>query len=114
MKTRISRYGLMVCLVTFCFLANACNSSEKKPSNTKHIVRIKDMKFQPTELVLNSGDTVVWINEDMVAHDVTGNPGKTWSSGTLAGGESWSMAVSESEDYYCSLHAVMKGKLKVK
>jgi plastocyanin len=49
----------------------------------------------------------------MVAHDVTQVPNSTWSSKSLAPGQSWKMAVEESDDYFCSIHIVMVGKLIV-
>ncbi|MEO7087676.1 MAG: plastocyanin/azurin family copper-binding protein [Bacteroidia bacterium] len=78
-----------------------------------HTVEIKDMKFQPQELWLNSGDTVVFINRDMVAHDVT-EKNKAWASPPLLTGQSWRKVITESTDYYCSIHTVMKGKLSVR
>jgi plastocyanin len=50
----------------------------------------------------------------MVAHDITQVPSKTWTSSSLPPGKSWKMAVEESDDYYCSIHIVMVGKLIVK
>jgi plastocyanin len=72
------------------------------------------MKFQPAELTVNKGDTVIWTNHDIVTHDVTEEKDKLWTSGPLASGQSWSMVVNNSADYYCSIHVVMKGKLIVK
>lgn len=69
------------------------------------------MKFQPAELVVQKGDTIVWINRDLVAHDVTEVPDKTWTSSPIPPGKSWSLVVSQSADYYCSVHVVMKGKI---
>jgi plastocyanin len=71
------------------------------------------MKFQPAELIVNSGDTVVWINRDIVAHDVTEEPAKAWASPVMPAGASWSMVVNKSEHYYCSIHVVMKGNILV-
>ena len=72
------------------------------------------MKFQPAELEVQKGDTVVWVNRDIVAHDVTEQPDKAWTSSPLTTGQSWSMVAEQSADYYCSIHVVMKGKLVVK
>jgi plastocyanin len=93
---------------------SGCQSSPEKPIPAKHIVEIKGMQFQPAELVVNSGDTVVWINRDMVTHDVTEEHNKAWTSSVMPAGASWSLVVNKSADYYCSLHVVMKGKLLVK
>ena len=76
-------------------------------------VEIKQMKFQPASLTVQKGDTVIWTNHDIVMHDVTEEKSKAWTSGPLAPGQSWSLVVTESADYYCSIHLVMKGKLTV-
>lgn len=83
--------------------------------NTAHFltVEIKQMKFVPSELTLQKGDTVMWINKDFVLHDVTEENNKSWTSSPIAIGDSWSKVVTESADYYCSLHLIMKGKLSV-
>ena len=97
----------------FIFLLNSCTSAPEKGVHKVYNVEIKQMQFQPAELTLQKGDTVVWINHDIVAHDVTEEPGKLWTSGSLAPGKSWSLEVTQSADYYCSIHVVMKGKLIV-
>lgn len=76
-------------------------------------VIIKGMAFSPSELHVHKGDTVVWINEDIVAHNVTDLPGNKWTSGTLAKGSSWKKKIDETFDYYCSIHPTMKGKIIV-
>ena len=100
-------------LLCFIFLLNSCTSTPEKAVHKVYKVDIKQMQFQPAELTLQKGDTVVWINHDIVAHDVTEETSKVWTSGPLAPGESWSLVVTESADYYCSIHVVMKGKLIV-
>ena len=100
-------------LLCFIFLLNSCTSTPEKVVHKVYNVEIKQMQFQPAELTLQKGDTVVWTNHDIVAHDVTEETGKLWTSGPLAPGKSWSLVVTESADYYCSIHVVMKGKLIV-
>lgn len=95
------------------FLLNSCDTEIEKNLPKVHTVEIKQMKFQPAELIVQKGDTVVWINNDIVAHDVTEEPVKAWTSSLMPVGESWSMVVTQSADYYCSIHVVMKGKLIV-
>ncbi len=95
------------------FLLDSCATETEKPIPNVHTVEIKQMKFQPEELIVQKGDTVVWINNDIVAHDVTEESRKTWTSSLLPAGKSWSLVVTQSADYYCSIHIVMKGKLVV-
>ena len=71
------------------------------------------MKFQPAELTVNKGDTVIWINKDIVPHDIT-EINRAWASPLLNTGDTWEKVVTESASYFCSIHVVMKGKLIVK
>lgn len=77
-------------------------------------VIISGMKFHPAELYVNKWDTVVWINRDMVKHDVTAFPGKEWTSDTLAPDQSWEKEAADSFTYFCSIHATMKGKVIIR
>src|SRR5262249_42647983 len=65
----------------------------------------------PAELTIRKGDTVVFENRDMVVHDITELPDKTWSSSALSPGRSYKLAIRTSADYFCSIHPVMKGKI---
>ena len=123
MTTRFSIKN-SIYFLCFVFLIYSCTSAPEKsvpetPVAEKTIpkvytVEIKEMKFQPAELEVQKGDTIVWINRDIVAHDVTEQPNKAWTSSPLTTGQSWSMVATQSADYYCSIHVVMKGKLVVK
>jgi len=108
----------------FCLLVlGGCSRGEKHTPNPykdviasepeTHIIEIKQMKFEPAELKVHSGDKVMWINHDILVHDVTQQPEKKWSSGPLEVGASWGMTFTETSDYYCSIHVVMKGKVIV-
>lgn len=78
-----------------------------------HTIEIKQMKFSPETLKVRKGDKVIWVNKDIVEHDVTELTRKEWASSKLATGASWSLIVAKSEDYYCNLHVVMRGKIIV-
>lgn len=102
-----------ICAISCGFLLLSCKSTPETTVPAKHTVEIKAMKFQPAELIVKSGDTVVWVNRDIVAHDVTEEPGKAWTSAVMRAGASWGLVVTKNADYYCSIHVVMKGKLLV-
>jgi len=114
----------LVILGSVIFL-NGCSSSpeenvstnetpEVKPAPSLYVVQIEQMKFLPSDINVHKGDTVMWINNDMVAHDITEEKNKSWSSSLLQPGKSWKLVAEESADYYCSIHAVMKGSIAVK
>ena len=72
------------------------------------------MKFLPDYLEVSKGDTVRFVNNDLVVHDVTEELDKAWTSSLLPAGKSWDLAVMQSAAYFCSLHEVMKGEIVVK
>ena len=90
----------------------SCSNSESPI--TIHTVEIKGLKFIPALLTVEKGDSVIWINKDIVAHDVTEEITKAWSSSKLTSGKSWGMTIEKDFDYFCSLHVVMQGKLRIK
>ena len=71
------------------------------------------MKFDPAVLVVKKGDTVTWINKDLVDHNVTEEKTKSWRSSPLKPGQTYTRVIRSDADYFCSIHVVMKGKLKV-
>ena len=97
-------------LLILPFLINFLSVS-KKDSAKLHTVIIKEMKFQPSEIKVQKGDVIVWINKDIVTHNVTDEKKNSWNSPPILNGKSWRMVVKESSSYYCSLHPVMKGKI---
>lgn len=117
-------------LAILIFLVIACASCSKErnvadqnsPTETTneppkvlqvHVIEIKQMKFQPAEIRVRKGDSIRWINRDITNHDITEQSSKAWASSPLATGASWSMVATETVDYYCNLHQVMKGKIIV-
>ncbi|KOF02151.1 hypothetical protein OB69_14115 [Roseivirga seohaensis subsp. aquiponti] len=92
----------------------AIESSIRIQKSQKHIIEIKQLKFIPDYIEVNKGDTITFINNDYVDHDVTEEKTKKWSSSLMKKGSSWSMVAKEDADYYCTLHVIMKGKIRVK
>ena len=113
MSNRSRIFNNSIYVLYFIILLNSCSSAPEKTIHKVYTVEIKQMKFQPAELVVQKGDTVVWINNDIVAHDVTEESSKAWTSSLMPVGQSWKLVVTQSADYYCSIHLVMKGKLVV-
>lgn len=76
-------------------------------------VVIYQMQFQPANLTVNKGDTVVWINKDLVSHNVTEDPAGSIKSDTLSTGDSFKLVPDHSFNYICSIHPTMKAQLTV-
>jgi plastocyanin len=78
-----------------------------------YTVEISGMKFHPDATTVHKGDTIVWKNNDLVDHCVTEIPHNAWTSSKIAAGASWQMIATESSNYFCAIHVVMKGKIIV-
>lgn len=86
---------------------------EKALSEANVKISINKFAFNPSEIIIEKGQTVVWLNEDVVPHTVTG---KFFDSGTLNTGSVFQQTFSEIGiyDYICTFHTSMKGKIEVK
>ncbi len=118
-QMRITNYGLVFILMV---LASCSSGSEKNSADTTameekkpgtHTIEMAQMKFNPAELKVKKGDKIIFVNHDIVAHDVTETSTKAWNSSSMADGQSWTLVATETVDYYCSIHPVMKGKIVV-
>ena len=94
----------------------AVASRPADPVPQRHIVEIRGMAFHPEELEVRRGDTVVWINRDIVPHTATATQKSGWDTGTLLQGKRGHyVTFQRGEDpYFCKLHPVMPGKLIVR
>ena len=124
MKIPTIFFSTCICLLIGLVIFDRCSppsqepvvkpgSEKQKPVPETYTVEIVQMKFSPAEINVKKGDQIVFVNRDMVAHDVTEESAKKWTSSVLQSGESWTLLVAESSKYYCSIHAVMKGSIVV-
>lgn len=92
----------------------ACGPSEVTHMTDAARVEIKALQFAPTAVQVRAGDSVWWINADLVPHNVTAGSG-AWSSSTLAPGDSALIVMTESgrETYACTFHPGMEGVVDV-
>ena len=107
-------FRVMVVLITLLVIRGEAvpalvQDTVPRPHQT-HVVEIQAFSFQPQRTVMASGDTVVWINRDIVPHTITAEGG-TWPAHTLEEGQTWEMVVEESGTfpYFCEFHPHMKG-----
>jgi plastocyanin len=79
-------------------------------------VSMKDIKFDPGEVTVNAGDTVTWVNDDSVGHDVTADGFKSGEPGEMQNGDTFEHTFDEAGtfDYVCSVHPGMDGSVTVK
>jgi len=87
----------------------------QKSASQTHTVVIHNFAFQPADLTVNVGDTIVWKNTDIVSHTVTAADG-SFDSDEIKPGKSWKLVAKKAGtfEYACSPHPNMQGKLVVK
>jgi plastocyanin len=82
-----------------------------------HTVVIEGMQFQPATLEIRSGDSVTWINKDIVDHTATTRASSTrrFDSRLIGVGKTWKRTFKEAgtHDYLCTYHPTMEGVIKV-
>ncbi len=92
----------------------ATNFSPKTVFAEEYFVEITGFVFVPDKLKVSVGDTVTWINLDIVPHTATAVD-ESWDTGAMQQNESKSISVTEDfiSDYFCAFHPTMKGKLEL-
>jgi plastocyanin len=105
-RTLLVTFGLILCaMVVFAV-------DERKPKT--HTVTIEGMRFQPEMLTVERGDTIVWVNKDLVPHTATSKAGN-FDSKLIEADKSWNYTVRTKGDfaYICTFHPTMKAMLRV-
>jgi len=81
------------------------------------VVEIRNFAFTPENITVALNTTVVWRNNDSVAHTVTTLSGMpvSFDSGTLSPGQSFTYTfnLSGTYRYYCMIHPFMLGNVTV-
>lgn len=80
----------------------------------RHVVEIRDLEFTPKELAVSPGDTIIWVNHDLVAHTVTADD-MSWDSGLVPSRGQWRTVVLARMNplYYCRYHPSMTARLRI-
>ena len=81
-----------------------------------HEIRISNMYFDPAELVIGSGDTVTWTNDDGIPHSATADNG-SFDTGPLRPGDTSDPITLTTPGYHapyhCKFHTDMHGSIRV-
>lgn len=119
MKNLTATLGIKLCFLCSMLYLMSCSSPDKNSGdiqvqNKVDTVTISMMKFNPEVLEVSKGDTVLWINNGLVAHTMKSYQDGKFYSDTVEPGKSWIWIVQDSASYYCTIHPVMIGKLVLK
>jgi plastocyanin len=84
------------------------------PSAPKPEITIAKSTFTPSRIVVKQGETIIWVNHDVVRHDATA-ANRIWKAGTILPGKSGTFTATKvgTFDYICTRHPSMKGTIVV-
>jgi plastocyanin len=104
--TFVAVLGLILCTIGLA-------AGERAKPRT-HTVTIEGMRFQPDSLTIARGDTVVWVNNDLVPHTATSEAG-SFDSQIIHPEKSWKFTATKKGEfaYTCTFHPTMKAILHV-
>ena len=76
------------------------------------VIEIQSFKFVPAAPLVRRGDTIVWINKDIVPHSATAND-DSWDTGQIEAGKQVEMVALGTMfgRYYCKFHPTMTARL---
>lgn len=106
----------LILAAAFAFPTFTWAKTSAKP--TLHHVTIENIKFNPNVLTVKKGDTVIWMNNDIVPHTVTAatkGAKPEFDSGQIDPGKSYTLTVKKAGQfsYKCLYHPMMKATLNV-
>ena len=102
-------------MMMVALLATAREVAANPPQAATAEVKIDNFSFGPATLTVAPGTTVTWINRDDIPHTVLSVDKTTIVSPALDTDEkfSYTFTAAGTNDYYCSVHPHMKGKVIV-
>jgi plastocyanin len=109
----MSNKKLAAALLATCLIV--LGGCQEKAVVRAYRIEIKGMAYALPELTVAPGDTVVWVNRDIVPHTVTADA-RQFDSSNISPSAEWSFVARERGriPYRCTFHPTMKGVLVVK
>ena len=109
--------SLFLGLIFIVILISGCSEpiiENKTVISERNTIMINHFVFEPQELVVDAGTTVVWKHNDSVTHTIV-SEGLFESKALDRGGEfSFAFDKPGEYDYRCDIHPSMRGKIIVK
>jgi plastocyanin len=77
-------------------------------------ITIEKLAYMPSAVTAMVGDTIEWINQDVLAHTATARTGDTWNV-VIAPKKSGKLVLTKIGivDYFCQYHPNMKARIVV-
>jgi plastocyanin len=112
-RAKAMRPAILVGLIAL--IAGGVFSLATSASAETHVVEMRGFEFFPAEVNAAVGDTIVWINKDVVPHTATAADG-AWDSGLMETDDEFSLTIeadTSAGDYVCTFHPNMVGAISV-
>ena len=108
---RFGKIGSALAGATFLLAATAATGAF---AGETHQVIIEQFEFVPATLTVKAGDTVEFVNRDIVPHTASETDFE-WDTEELTKGKSARIEFSAAgtTDYFCAYHPHMKGRIVV-
>jgi plastocyanin len=121
MRRIILLMAVAVLVVVSALFVVSAAGAHKHPTARAHnnptrTILIKNFSFKPAHITIKRGTRVRWINKDSTAHTATANNGRSFDSGRLRPGQSYTHTFKSAgkKPYHCEIHSDMKGRITVK
>ena len=113
MRTRLPL--LLALLALFAGCGGGDESTPSASGGDVVEVRMKDIKFVPETVTAKVGQTIRWINDDAVDHDVKAESGADFASDLISKGKTFEAKVDKAGKipYVCTIHPGQKGSITV-
>lgn len=93
----------------------AATSCASPHSPRRHLVDMRALRFQPESVTVAVGDTITWVNRDIVPHTSTAAD-SAWRSPVVSAADSFATALTRVGvyRYACAFHPDMVGVIVVR
>lgn len=119
MTSHVTRRSVLLCAVaaiavTAFFADPSANAGSTQRQPADHLIEITGFKFLPARLEVRPGDTITWINNDIIPHTATARDG-SWTTKTIGKGEKQGITVKPgmAPSYVCRFHPAMRAQIVI-
>lgn len=117
----MARLPVLATCLALALVPSACGDDDdpSPPSGAggkaADTVGMKNIQFSPGEVTVKVGETVSWVNEEEVEHNVVATEGATFKSKLLGldGTFEYKAEKPGTISYVCTIHSGMAGKIIV-
>ncbi len=115
-KTALIIAVVVIVLIGGYFLFSQKSTTQtQETASADYNIDIINFVYEPVELNIKVGESVMWTNQDSARHTVTSDSGNELDSALLSKGDSYSHTFTEAGTYayHCTPHPYMQAKIIV-